>query len=71
MDYVVILRENSGRLRIKYLKENPELTQNPEEKIIYYEAYKNRKVAYARFNSLKLYAKAWAQLKRRILGEDK
>ena len=34
--------------------------------LVYYEAYKSRNDALRREKSLKLYAKAWGQLKRRI-----
>lgn len=57
---------------IRYLKENPEMVKIPEDlELIYYEAYKDEKLGLKRFKSLKLYGKAWAQLKLRIFGKDK
>lgn len=80
MYYVLILKnKNTGRLNIEYTNLNPEerlMLHNLEEiektrnflplEIVYYEAFKSKKDAISRKNSLKLYGNAWAQLKRRI-----
>lgn len=65
MYYVSIFKNSNGKLNVEYSETIPELLQEGQE-VVYYESYKNRKEAIHRKNSLKLYAKAWAQLKRRI-----
>jgi hypothetical protein len=72
MIYIGIFKKNRGGFNIQYFKENPERTKTPEDlELIYYEAYKDEKLGLKRFKSLKLYGKAWAQLKLRIFGKDK
>jgi hypothetical protein len=72
MFYVGLFKRNQGGAEIEYLKENPEKVKTPENlELVYYEAYKNKNLGLKRFRSLKLYGKAWAQLKLRIFGKDK
>jgi len=72
MIYIGIFKKNRVGFDIRYLKENPEMVKIPEDlELIYYEAYKDEKLGLKRFKSLKLYGKAWAQLKLRIFGKDK
>ena len=69
MFYVSILKNSNGKLEIGYTEINPEVNLNiakEKKRIIYYEAYKDEKEAMHRRDSLKLYGKAWAQLKRRV-----
>ena len=65
MFYVSILKNNNGKIEIEYSETNPEYSKE-DWKVVYYESYKNQKEAVHRQDSLKLYGKAWAQLKRRI-----
>jgi len=69
MYYVLILKNSIGKIEIGYTEINPEVNLNiakEKKRIIYYEAYKDEKEAMHRRDSLKLYGKAWAQLKRRV-----
>ena len=69
MYYVSILKNSNGKLEIGYTEINPEVNlkiSKEGKKIVYYEAYHNEKEAMHRRDSLKLYGKAWAQLKRRV-----
>ena len=65
MFYVSILKNSNGKIEIEYSETNPEYSKE-DQKVVYYESYKNQKEAVHRQDSLKLYGKAWAQLKRRI-----
>ena len=65
MFYVSILKNSNGKIEIEYSETNPEYSKE-DWKVVYYESYKNQKEAVHRRDSLKLYGKAWAQLKRRI-----
>lgn len=65
MYYVLVLKDRWGKLEIKYSEEHPEIIRE-DQKLAYYEAYRDKKEAICRKNSLKLYGNAWAQLKRRI-----
>jgi hypothetical protein len=72
MFYIGLFKRDQGGVEIEYLKENPEKAKTPENwELVYYEAYKNKNLGLKRFKSLKLYGKAWAQLKLRIFGKDK
>ena len=69
MYYVSILKNSNGKLEIGYTEINPEVNlkiSKEGKKIVYYEAYHNEKEAIHRRDSLRLYGKAWAQLKRRV-----
>ena len=65
MYYVSILKNSNGKIEIEYSETNTEYSKEDWE-VVYYESYKNQKEAVHRRDSLKLYGKAWAQLKRRV-----
>jgi len=80
MYYVSVFKnQNAGKLYIEYSEDEPkerlklhnlggvkETENRAPFELVYYEAYKSKKEAIHRYNSLKLYGNAWAQLKKRI-----
>ena len=58
--------ESKERLKLHNLGKIKETENQVPFKLVYYKAYKSKEEAIHRYNSLKLYGNAWAQLKRRI-----
>ena len=58
--------EPKERLKLHNLGEIKETENRAPLELVYYEVYKAKEEAIHRYDSLKLYGNAWAQLKRRI-----